>query len=321
MNKQQTFSDIEYSTQKRTTKRESFLEKMQNIVPWTAWVNIIKPFYPTGERGRPPIELEVILRMYLLQVWFSLSDEMLEDSIYDSQSMRRFLGINLLEQRVPDATTLLHFRHLLEKHNLSTKMFAQLNQILLENGIMMQKGTIVDATIISAPCSTKNKEKERDPDMKSTKKGNQWHFGMKAHIGVDKDSGLVHTIETTGANVHDVTMTSKLLHGKEETLHGDAGYLGANNQDEMPVLDYQINVRRSSIAKLPEDEQPAAKELQHAKSSVRAIVEHPFHILKNTFGFKKTRYRGISKNHSRLNILFASVNLLMCARRGIVLHT
>jgi IS5 family transposase len=319
MRLQQTFEDIEYQAKKRITKREAFLEKMDKIVPWKQWIELIEPYYPKGERGRPPIGIEVMLRMHLLQVWFTLSDELIEDSIYDSQAMRRFIGINILEENSPDATTLLKFRHLLEEHELCKKMFKQLKNILITNGIMMQEGTIVDATIIAAPSSTKNEKKERDPEMKSTKKGNQWHFGMKAHIGVDAKSGLVHTVETTAANVHDIEMTEKLLNGKEKTLHGDAGYLGVEKREGMPQdVDYQINIRPSSIKKLPENEQEAAKELQHAKSSVRAFVEHPFHILKNTFGFKKTRYRGIDKNSDRLNILFASVNLLICARRYVV---
>jgi IS5 family transposase len=319
MRLQQTFEDIEYKAKKRITKREAFLEKMDKIVPWKQWIELIEPYYPKGERGRPPIGIEVMLRMHLLQVWFTLSDELIEDSIYDSQAMRRFIGINILEENSPDATTLLKFRHLLEEHELCKKMFKQLKNILITNGIMMQEGTIVDATIIAAPSSTKNEKKERDPEMKSTKKGNQWHFGMKAHIGVDAKSGLVHTVETTAANVHDIEMTEKLLNGKEKTLHGDAGYLGVEKREGMPQdVDYQINIRPSSIKKLPENEQEAAKELQHAKSSVRALVEHPFHILKNTFGFKKTRYRGIDKNSDRLNILFASVNLLICARKYVV---
>jgi IS5 family transposase len=321
MKRQQTFGDIEYEAKKRMTKREIFLNRMDEIVPWKLWTNIVEPYYPKGERGRPPKGIELMLRMYFLQIWFSLSDEMVEDSIYDSQSMRRFLGINFLEENAPDATTLLKFRHLLEEHKLCEKMFKELENILLSKGIMMQEGTIVDATIIAAPSSTKNNKKERVPEMKSTKKGNQWHFGMKAHIGVDTKSGLVHTVETTSANVHDIEMTEKLIHGNEKTLHGDAGYLGVEKREGMPQdIDYQINVRPSSIKKLEESEQQAAKDLQHAKSSVRAFVEHPFHILKDTFGFRKTRYRGISKNLNRLNILFASVNLLMCARRGMALH-
>jgi IS5 family transposase len=280
MRQQQTFGDIEYQAKRRMTKRELFLNKMEEIVPWKQWTNLVEPYYPKGERGRPPKGIEIMLRMYFLQIWFSLSDEMVEDLIYDSQAMRRFLGINFLEENAPDATTLLKFLHLLEEHKLCEKMFKQLKEILIRNGIIMQEGTIVDATIIAAPSSTKNEKKERDPEMKSTKKGNQWHFGMKAHIGVDKTSGLVHTVETTSANVHDIEMTENLLHGKEKTLHGDAGYLGVEKREGMPRnIDYQINVRPSSIKKLPENEQEAAKEIQHEKSSVRAFVEHPFHIL------------------------------------------
>ena len=206
--KQESFSDMEYSCRKKKTKREEFLEVMDEIIPWDEWVEIIRPYYPTGKRGRPPIEIEIMLRMYLLQCWFSLSDEGVEDAIYDSYAMRKFMGINFFEQDVPDATTLLHFRHLLEAHGIGKLFFDAINRCLEQAGRMMRGGSIVDATLISAPSSTKNREKKRDPEMHQTKKGNQWHFGMKCHTGVDAGSGFVHTVEATPANVHDVTVAA-----------------------------------------------------------------------------------------------------------------
>lgn len=323
MREQQTFGDIEYNNKKRKTRREMFLEQMEAVIPWQQWVKLIEPYYPKGEHGRPPKGIEVMLRMYLLQVWFTLSDEMLEDSIYDSQSMRKFVGINFLEENVPDATTLLKFRHLLEKHELTKKMFSQINDALSKSGCLMKEGTIVDATIIAAPSSTKNKENQRDPEMHQTKKGNQWYFGMKAHIGVDSKSGMVHTVEATAANEHDITLTSKLLHGAEKIVYADAGYTGVNERPEIKEehaeVEWKVAIRRSSILKMEDSpEKDALIKAEHDKASIRAIVEHQFHIIKDTFGFRKVRYRGISKNLSLLNILFASSNLLLFARRTIV---
>ena len=223
---QQTFSDIEYANRKRVTKREAFLNMMDEIIPWAEWVELIRPFYPKGEQGRPPRGIELMLRMYLLQVWFNLSDEMVEDSIYDSYAMRRFVGLDFFEKQVPDATTLLKFRHLLEKHQIGEQIFKAINGFLEVNGCMMRGGTILDATILSAPSSTKNASGERDPEMHSTKKGNQWYFGMKAHIGVDAGSGYTHTLEVTAANEHDVTKASELIRQDDEVVYGDAGYHG-----------------------------------------------------------------------------------------------
>ena len=318
MTNQKSFGDLEYEGKKRTTKREKFLNIMEEIIPWDEWVEFVRPYYPKGERGRPPKEIETMLRMYLLQVWYSLSDEMLEDSIYDSQSMRRFVGINFLEENVPDATTLLKFRHMVEENGLSKQIFDAIKGVLVKCGRMMKEGTIVDATLIDAPSSTKNLKKERDPEMKQTKKGNQWYFGFKSHVGVDAESGLVHSVETTAANVHDVTMTAKLLHGEEKAVYGDSGYLGAEKQEDIKgkidEIKWNIALRRSTIGKLPPEEREAAKAIEHKKASIRAKVENPFHIIKNIFGFRKTRYRGIAKNHSLLYMLYVSANLLMYAR-------
>ena len=257
--KQQTFSDIEYSSRKRKTKREEFLEIMDEIIPWDEWVSVIVPFYPSGKRGRPPKGIEKMLRMYLLQVWFNLSDEGTEDAIYDSYAMRKFVGINFLEEDAPDATTLLKFRRLLEKHGINKLFFEAINRVMVETGHMLKGGTVVDATIINASPSTKNEEKQRDPEMHQTKKGNEWRFGMKCHIGVDAFSGLVHTIEVTSANVHDVSVAAKLIREDDEVVYGDSGYLGIDKREEvvsdehLSSIDYRINRRPSSLQKVSDN--------------------------------------------------------------------
>jgi IS5 family transposase len=230
---QMTFSDMEYSGRKRVTQKEKFLREMNDIIPWAAWVNKILPYYPTGKRGRPPRGIELMLRMYLLQIWFNLSDEGLEDAIYDSYAMRNFVGINFLEEQVPDATTLLKFRHLLEEHHLGEAIFNDIKDRLQQAGLMMRGGTIVDATIIHSTSSTKNKEGKRDPEMHQTKKGNQWYHGMRVHTGVDCGSGYVHTITGTSANVHDIAETSKLLREDDDVCYGDSGYLGVEKRLEI----------------------------------------------------------------------------------------
>lgn len=320
---QQTFSDIEYSNRRRKTKREDFLEKMNEIIPWAKWVDLIQPYYYTGKRGRPPIEIETMLRMYLMQIWFNLSDEGIEDAVYDSYAMRSFLGINFLMEQVPDATTLLKFRHLIEEHKLGEKIFADVAKRLDDAGLMMHGGSIVDATIISAPSSTKNKDGKRDPEMHQTKKGNQWYHGMKVHSGVDAGSGYVHTITGTAANVHDIDQLSKLLRDDDEVAYGDSGYSGAAKRDDIKNderfkgIDFRTNVRPSSIrlssyyTGIDWDRQ-----IEKRKSSVRSKVEHPFLIVKNYFGYGKVVYRGIAKNMNRFHILFASANLVMCFRAG-----
>lgn len=323
MTRQQTFSDMEYSNRKRITKRELFLRMMDEIIPWAEWVELIRPFYPKGEQGRPPRGIELMLRMYFLQVWFNLSDEMVEDSIYDSHAMRCFVGLNFLEEQVPDATTLLKFRHLLEKHHLGEKLFRSINDFLESNGCMMRGGTIVDATLISAPSSTKNESGERDPEMRSTKKGKQWYFGMKAHIGVDAGSGYTHTVEATAANEHDVTQASKLIRDDDEVVYGDAGYRGVEKREEIRTdparaeIDYRINERAGKVNRLPEGlAREVEKERERHKSSIRSKVEHPFRIVKVLFGYRKAVYRGIAKNLNRLHVLFGSANLLMWAWAG-----
>lgn len=321
--KQQTWADIEYSNRRKKTKREEFLEIMGEIIPWDEWVAHVEPYYFSGKRGRPPMGIEKMLRMYLLQIWFNLSDEGVEDAIYDSYAMRKFMGIDFMEEQVPDATTLLKFRHLIEKSGLGKAFFDAINRCLEQCGHMMKGGTIVDATIINAPSSTKNASRSRDPDMCQTKKGNQWYFGMKCHMGVDAGTGYIHSIEATAANVHDVTEASKLIREDDEVVYGDAGYLGIQKRPEIVAsehkskIDYRINQRPGKSRGLMEG--PAREwfcYMERQKSSVRSKVEHAFHIIKDTFGFKKTCYRGIAKNLNRLHLLAVSANLLMCARSG-----
>lgn len=322
--RQQTFTDIEYSNRKRMTKRETFLNSMDEIIPWEYWVQMIRPFYPSGKRGRPPRGIETMLRMYLMQIWFSLSDEGMEDAIYDSYAMRSFLHIDFMKEQVPDATTLLKFRHLIEEQGIGQQIFTDVNSRLETAGLIMHGGTIVDATLIAAPSSTKNKDVKRDEEMHQSKKGNQWYFGMKVHAGVDAGSGYVHTITGTAGNVHDVTETPNLIREDDEVIYGDSGYLGApervnplRDENELPEVEFRINLRPSSL-KVKDSYQGINwdKEEEHRKSAVRCKVEHPFLIVKKQFGYAKVVYRGIKKNMNRFHILFASANLLMCLRAG-----
>ena len=323
MNGQLSFSDMEYSLRKRQGKKEAFLNRMEEIIPWDSWIQIIAPYYPSGNHGRPVKGIETMLRMYLLQDWFNLSDEGVEDAIYDSYAMRKFMKINFMHEQVPDATTLLKFRHLLEEHNIGDAIFKDVNDRLEKAGLIMHGGTIVDATIIAAPSSTKNAKGERDPEMHQTKKGNQWYHGMKVHAGVDAGTGYLHTITGTAANVHDSTDASKLIRNDDEIMYGDSGYLGvpaqnAIKQDEHHKnMKFEINKRPSSL-KTSDDYNGINwdKKMEHDKSSVRCKVEHAFLIVKNTFGYSKVAYKGIKKNMNRFNFLFASANLLMCSRAG-----
>ena len=320
---QMTLSDMEYANRRRITKREAFLNSMEEIVPWEAWVEIIRPYYYSNRRGRKPIQIETMLRMYLMQTWFSLSDEGIEDAIYDSYAMRGFLHINFLEEQVPDATTLLKFRHLLEEHSFGEAMFNDIKERLEKAGLMMHGGTIVDATIIAAPSSTKNKDGKRDPEMHQTKKGNQWYHGMKVHSGVDAGSGYVHSITGTAANVSDIAETSKLIREDDEVVYGDSGYQGVEKRDEiksdehLSKVEYRINRKPSSLNVSKEYKGINwEKAIEHLKSSVRCKVEHPFLIVKRYFGYGKVVYRGIAKNMNRFHILFGSANLVMCFRAG-----
>ena len=319
MTRQTSFAQAEFATKKKTTRRERFLARMEEVIPWAKLLAVIEPHYPKGERGRPPVGLERMLRIYFLQQWYGLADEALEDALYDSQALRGFARIDLSTDDVPDATTLLKFRRLLETHDLCRGLFTAINADLTARGLLLREGTLVDATLIAAPPSTKNQKKERDREMHQTKKGNQWHFGMKAHIGADRDSKLVHTVVVTAANVADITKTSELLHGEEKQVHGDAGYTGVEKRAEIVALerkiDWQIAGKRGELKAMAGGaKKEAVKAVEKAKASVRAFVEHPFHIIKNIFRHRKVRYRGLAKNGHQLYTLFGLANVVIGAR-------
>ena len=289
---------------------------MDQVIPWAEWVTLIEPHYYNNTRGRKAKGLELMLRMYLLQVWFHLSDEAVEDQINDSYAMRKFMGLDFATEQVPDATTLLHFRHLLEKHKLGQAMFAALNRLFEANGWMMRGGSIVDATIIAAPSSTKNATGTRDPEMHQTKKGNQWYFGMKAHTGVDAGTGYVHSVTVTGANVHDLDQVTHLVRPDDGVVYADAGYAGVERRadiagdEQLSRVQWRVAARKGVLKTMPAHD----REAESRKASVRAKVEHPYLVLKRDFSFAKTRYRGLAKNLHHLNVAMASVNLLMRAR-------
>ena len=316
-----SFAQAEYRAKKKLTRRDIFLAKMEQVVPWSRLLAVVEPHYPkSGKRGRPPIGIERMLRMYFIQQWYGLADVAVEDAIYDSQALRNFCGIDLAVASVPDSTTLMDFRHLLEKNALPQAMLQEVNALLKERGLLMSQGTLIDATLIAAPSSTKNKPHARDPEMHQAKKGNQWHFGMKAHIGVDEQSGLVHTVVSTAANVSDVSQTANLMHGEETCVGADAGYVGAAKREEVQTklqgyaheLKWRIAKRRKPIKLMSACWQKnLALAYEKLKASIRAKVEHPFHVVKNIFKHKKTHYKGIAKNDAQLNVLFALSNLYL----------
>lgn len=329
---QLSFAAQEYANKGRTTRREKFLGEMQRIVPWAALMSAIEPYYPKGERGRPPMGLERMLRIYFLQQWYSLADEALEDSLYDINSLREFVGIDLGREPIPDATTLLKFRHLLEQNNLSSQMLQAINLDLARRGLLMRAGTIVDATLIAAPSSTKNATGTREPEMHQTKKGNNYHFGMKAHIGVDADSGLVHSVTNTAANVHDITQANALLHGQEKDVYADSGYRGIEKRQQEKQKEQQASASPQWHTSMMPSKRKAIKaaktqngataqlaqtldQIEKLKASIRAKVEHPFHIVKNLFKYKKVSYRGIAKNAARHTMLFALANLVIVRKQ------
>ena len=312
---QMSFSDAEYAGKRKKTRREVFLDEMEQVVPWKVMLGLIAPHYPVAGRGRRPYPLESMLRVHLMQNWFALSDPAMEEALYEIASLRAFARLSLGEP-IPDETTILNFRHLLEENDLAEDILAAVNKLLARKGLLLKKGSIVDATIIAAPSSTKNAEGERDPDMHQTKKGNQWHFGMKAHIGVDADSGLVHTVTTTAANESDVEQIADLLHGKERQVWADSGYRGAQSRVDRANLKWHIAARPSDIAKLPEGRRKTAiQKREHHKASIRAKVEHPFRVIKRQFGLTKVRFRGLAKNTAHVITLFALSNLWMVRRQ------
>ena len=321
MKKQITLSVFSDELASVRTKKKEFLAQIDRIVPWGEWIEEIKPCYYKGERGNKPYDLELMLRIYLLQNLYDLSDMATVAEVIDSRAFSEFCGVDSSNQ-VPDGDTLGRFRHILEKNGIQQKLFAQVVKTLMEKGLILKKGTIVDSSIIEAPSSTKNQKKERDPDAHQVKKGNAWHFGYKVHIGVDKDSGLAHTVEVTGANVHDVTMVPKLLTGTEETVYGDSGYLGAEKREDAVIknlagkkIKYKTNRRPSQSKNKSVRSQAQIKRREHEKSSVRAKVEHVFGVVKGQFRYRKTRYRGLRKQTTKLNILFALANLILADRR------
>ena len=310
---QATFAELEHDSKKRTTRRERFLARMDALIPWDRLERRVEPFYPKGGRGRRPYPLGTMLRVHCVQLFYNLSDPGMEDLLYEVESVRRFAGLRLTGP-LPDETTILNFRHLLERHDLGEALFAEINAHLASLGHRLKRGTIVDASIIDAPSSTKNKSGERDPEMRQVKKGNQWYFGMKAHIGVDSETGLTHSLETTSANEADVATAHAVLHGGEERVWGDSGYQGVGKRGENRDrdVDWQVAMKRGKRRRLdPSGPEEAA---EHRKGSVRAKVEHPFLYVKRHFGYAKVRYRGLAKNTQRIALLLGFSNLLIAGR-------
>ena len=320
--KQMTFADAEYAGKRKQTRKELFLIEMDRVVPWNGLIALIDPYYPKGEGGRPAYPLMAMLRVHLMQNWFGYSDPAMEEALYETTILRQFAGLSL--ERIPDETTILNFRRLLERNELAAGILAVINGYLGDRGLSLRQGTIVDATLINAPSSSKNKEGKRDPEMHQTKKGNQYYFGMKAHIGVDVDSGLVHTVVGTAANVADVTQVDKLLHGEEYMVAADAGYTGVEKRPEHEgrQVIWQVAARRSTYKKLNKHSviYKTKRKIEKTKAQLRSKVEHPFRVIKRQFGYVKTRFRGLAKNTAQLVTLFALSNLWM-ARRYLLANT
>jgi len=315
MSKQQTFAGLAWKNKGKVTRRERFLSEMNQIIPWGLLIAVIEPHYPKAGRGRQPLGVEKMLRIYLLQIWFDLSDPQAEDAIYDSESMRRFAGVELSDDVVPDESTILRFRHLLEKHNLTEAMFERINGVLEEKGLLLRSGTIVDATMIAAPSSTKNSTNSRDPEMRQAKKGKTWHFGMKVHVGTDCQ-GVVHSLVTTHAAAADIKQMEALLHGEEREVFGDQAYWKEADRQRFRAkgVKYRVNRRGTHHRPLTDHQ----KKINQSRSRTRARGEHAFRIVKQLWGFAKVRYRGLMKNTARAFTTFAMANLYM-VRRFLVL--
>ena len=312
MAEQAGFAELEYQAKKRKTRREKFLERMEGLVPWAELEACIEPHYPKAGRGRRPYALSAMLRVHCVQLCYNLSDPGMEDMLYEVEPVRRFAGLKL--EALPDETTILKFRHLLERHGLGDKLLKTINRSLASRGLKLREGTVVDASIVEAPSSTKNRTGERDPEMRQTKKGNQWHFGMKMHVGADAETGVAHSFAATAANESDVAHAHRLLHGKEKRAWGDAGYQGVEKRPENVGRDveWRVAMRPGRRRQLPADGEEARREKE--KASVRAKAEHPFFYVKRMFGYGKVRYRGLHKNAQRIALLLGFANLLIAER-------
>lgn len=304
-----SFASLAYENKKKKTRREKFLEEMNQVIPWAEITQIIEPHYPKAGNGRQPFPLERMLRIYFMQQWYGLSDPAMEDGLYDIESMRRFAGIDLGVDEIPDETTILHFRHLLEKHDLTRQIFDKTQRYLTEKGLLLREGTIVDATIINAPSSTKNRDNTRDKEMKQTKKGNQWYFGMKAHVGTDSNTGLAHSIVVTDAGVHDSQVMDELLHGEEQAVYGDRAYTSEKKRVEYEArgIRWCVNRKASRHHQLSDED----KEYNHRQSQIRAKGEHAFRIVKHLWRYQKVRYKGLLKNAAQVFSLFTLANIYL----------
>ena len=312
MGNQRTFASLAWNGKGKVTRRERFLAEMDAVIPWSRLVRLIEPHYPKAGQGRQPLGLEKMLRIYFLQQWFNLSDPQAEDAIYDSESMRRFARVELGDEVVPDESTILRFRHLLEQHGLTHAIFDAVADLLEERRLLLRSGTIVDATIIAAPCSTKNASARRDPEMKQTRKGRNWHFGMKLHIGADK-RGIVHTVRATAASVADITQLPDLLHGQEREVFGDQAYWKEDDREFLEAWGMRCRINRRPTSKRPLSAR--WRMINRARSRTRARGEHAFRIVKQLWGFAKVRYRGLAKNLARAQTMFALANLYQVRRQ------
>ena len=312
MGKQRTFAGLAWSRKGKVTRRERFLAEMNAVIPWKRLVALIEPHYPKPGRGRRPHDLERMLRIYFMQQWFDLSDPAAEDAIYDSESMRRFAGVELGEDRVPDETTILRFRHILEDNDLTKAIFEEIGSLLDERGLLLKRGTIVDATIIHAPSSTKNQARSRDLEMRQTKKGNMWYFGMKVHVGTDR-RGVTHSLTVTDAAAADIDQLPDLMHGEERELYGDKAYWCEGDRQAYSEAGVKYRVTRRGTSRTPVS--AYWKEVNRSRSRVRAFVEHPFLVVKRLWGFDKVRYRGLAKNEARAYTAFALANLYLLRKR------